>query len=284
MAPGERTAVSLGGVRIDSSIMNASGARSAERVEILELASAHRGALVFKSCNLRGLDAPENLKNRGVAHFAAIARQLAAQGKPTIGSVVGASEEEIVTVAQTLDRAGVNIVELNLADDFVTEAVAPFASYERLKALLGRVRGEIGSVLAVKLPQALDRSQARPIADLFKSLRIAIAVCWNDLPKDLEVDIARASANGRRRSLSQAHAFHREGDDLLDIVAVGGVGSGREAYLAHLTGAKAIQVGSALMKEGVGALSRIDQELDSILAQTGAAKVTDVVGSLRFEE
>ena len=263
--------------------MNASGARSAERVEIFELGSAHRGALVFKSCNLQGLGAPENLKNRGVAHFAAIARELAAQSKPTIGSVVGASEEEIITVAQALDRAGVNIVELNLADDFVTKAVAPFASYERLKALLGRVRGEIGAVLAVKLPQTLDRSEAGPIADLFKSLRIAIAVCWNDLPKDLEVDISRGIAKGTRRLLSQAHAFHREGDDLLDIVAVGGVASGREAYLAHLTGAKAIQVGSALMKEGVGALSRIDQELDSILAETGTPKVTDIVGSLRFE-
>jgi dihydroorotate dehydrogenase len=279
----ERTAVSLGRVRIDSSIMNASGARSAERAEILELALAHRGALVFKSCNLQGLEAPENLKNRGVAHFAAIARELSAQGKPTIGSVVGASEEEIITVAQTLDRAGVNIVELNLADEFVTNAVAPFASYERLKALLGRVRGEIGAVLAVKLPQILDRSQARSIADLFKSLRIAIAVCWNDLPKDLEVDIRRAIAKGTRRLLSQAHAFHQESDDLLDVVAVGGVASGREAYVAHLTGAKAIQVGSALMKEGVGALSRIDEELDSILAETGTPRVTDIVGSLRFE-
>jgi dihydroorotate dehydrogenase (fumarate) len=263
--------------------MNASGARSAERVEILELASAHRGALVFKSCNLHGLDAPENLKNRGVAHFAAIARELAVQGKPTIASVVGTNEEEIVTVAQTLDRAGVNIVELNLADDFVTKAVAPFASYERLKALLGRVRGEIGAVMAVKLPQTIDRSQTRPIAELFKSLRIAIAVCWNDLPKDLQIDISRGLAKGPHRILSQVHAFHQESDGLLEIVAVGGVASGREAYLAHLTGAKAIQVGSALMKEGVGALNRIDRELNSILAETHKPRVTDVVGSLGFE-
>ena len=36
-----------------------------------------------------------------------------------------------------LDRAGASIVELNLADDYVTESVAPFASFERLKSLLG---------------------------------------------------------------------------------------------------------------------------------------------------
>jgi dihydroorotate dehydrogenase (fumarate) len=279
----ERTSIRLGGIEIGSSIMNASGARSAERAEILELASAHRGALVFKSCNVGGLDTPENLKNRGAAHFAAIARELAAQGKPTIGSVVGITEEEIITVARVLDRAGVKIIELNLADDFVTKAVAPFASFERLKALLGRVRGEIGAVLAVKLPQSIDRSQTRPIAELFKALRIAIAVCWNDLPKDLEVDIKRGIAKGSQRILSQTHAFHRESDGVLDVVAVGGVASGREAYVAHLTGAQAIQVGSALMKEGVTALNRIDQELDSILADNHQLQVKDVIGSLGFE-
>ena len=56
--------------------MNASGPHSAERGEILELSERHRGALVFKSCNIAGLEAPENLKNRGVEHFAAIAREL----------------------------------------------------------------------------------------------------------------------------------------------------------------------------------------------------------------
>jgi dihydroorotate dehydrogenase (fumarate) len=70
---------------------------------------------------------------------------------------------------------------------------------------------------------------------------------------------------------------------VLDVVAVGGVASGREAYVAHLTGAQAIQVGSALMKEGVTALNRIDRELDSILADNHQLQVKDVIGSLGFE-
>ena len=59
----------------------------------------------------------------------------------------------------------------------------------------------------------------------------------------------------------------------MDVVAVGGVSSGSEAYLAHLTGAKAVQVGSALIKEGVSAIGRIDQELDALLAKNGKASV-----------
>ncbi|MGC1401073.1 MAG: hypothetical protein WA827_21155, partial [Candidatus Binatus sp.] len=80
----------------------------------------------------------------------------------------------------------------------------------------------------------------------------------------------------------QAHAFFKESENLLGVVAVGGINSGRDAYIAHLTGAKAVQVGSALMKEGAGALDRIDRELDSQLAAHGYGSVSEIVGKVRF--
>jgi dihydroorotate dehydrogenase len=276
----ERTSIRLGGVELASSVMNASGARSAERGEIYELCAVHSGAIVFKSCNRAGLDTPENLKNRGVEHFAEIARELVPRGKKIVGSVVGASEEQFIDVARILDRAGVSVVELNLADDYVTKSVAPFASFERLKSLLGRVRGETGCVLAVKVPARIP-FEPRAIADLFKSMRIAIAVCANDLPKDLSVDIASGAVQGPARTLSQAHAFFKESENLIDVVAVGGINTGRDAYVAHLTGAKAVQVGSALMKEGAGALGRIDREL-SLLGEHSHKSVSEIVGKVCF--
>ncbi len=277
----ERTSIRLGGVALNSSVMNASGPHSAERGEILELSARHNGAIVFKSCNIAGLEAPENLKNRGVEHFAGIARELGARGKPIIASVVGASEDEIVTVATTLDRAGVKIVELNLADDYVQKSVAPFASLDRLKALIGRVRGAIQATVAVKVPPRMEYAP-RAIADLFKSLGVKIVVCANDLPKDLEIDLATGTVTGPARTLSQTHAFHQVSEGLLDLVAVGGVNGGRDAYIAHLTGARAIGIGSALIKEGAGALGRIDRELDELLAARGNASVNDIIGAVRF--
>ena len=279
----ERTSIRLGGIDLHSTIMNASGPRSAERGEIYELSAVHAGALVLKSCNLAGLEAPENLKNRGVEHFAAIAGELAARGKQIIGSIVGASEDEFITVARALDRAGVAILELNLADDYVANSVAPFASFERLKALIGGVRGAVNGVLAVKLP---PRSPFAPraLADLLKSMQVAIAVCQNDLPKDLEIDLATGSVKGKLRALSHAHAMYQESENLLDIVAVGGINSGRDAYVAHLGGAKGLQVGSALIKEGAGALGRIDRELDALLSEHAKRSVSEIVGKLTFTE
>jgi dihydroorotate dehydrogenase (fumarate) len=278
----ERTAIHLGGVALNSSVMNASGPHSAEKGEIFELTARHHGAIVFKSCNIGGLESPENLKNRGVEHFATIARQLAPRGKLIIASVVGNSVEEIVEVAATLDRAGASIIELNLADDYVQNSVAPFSSLERLRDLIGRVAQEVSvAALAVKVPPRLSL-EPHAVADTFKALGVKIAVCANDLPKDLEVDLKSGTIQGAARPLSQVQTFYRVGDGAVDIVAVGGINSGRDAYIAHLTGAKAVQVGSALIKEGAGALGRIDRELDALLAQHGKSSVADIIGTVRF--
>jgi dihydroorotate dehydrogenase (NAD+) catalytic subunit len=277
----ERTVIRLGGVDLSSSVMNASGPHSAEKGEIMELAARHRGAVVFKSCNRYGLDKPDNLKNRGADYFADLAGDLVPRGKAIVASVVGETEDEIVQVATILDLAGVKIIELNLADDFVQNSAAPFASLERLKAVVGRTRGEVAAKLAVKVPPKLP-FEPRAVADLFKSLRVDIVLCANDLPKDLEVDLKTGAAKGAERALSQVHAFYRAAEGLLDIVAVGGINTGRDAYIAHLTGAKAVQVGSALIKEGAGALGRIDGELDDLLGVNGHASVNAIIGQIRF--
>jgi dihydroorotate dehydrogenase len=277
----ERTLIRLGGVELSSTVMNASGPHSAEKGEIYELTARHNGAVVFKSCNIAGLEAPDNLKNRGVEHFAMIARDLSERGKATIGSVVGNSDDEIVKVATTLDRAGVKILELNLADDYVQSAIAPFSSIERLRAIIGRVRGEVSAAIAVKVPPKLAL-EPREVVEVFKSNRVAVAVCANDLPKDLEVDLKTGTVTGAARTLSQANTFYQVGAGSIDVVAVGGINGGRDAYIAHLTGAKAVQVGSALIKEGAGALGRIDRELDGLLAENGKSSVSQIVGKVRF--
>jgi dihydroorotate dehydrogenase len=278
----ERTSIRLGSIELTSPVMNASGPHSAEKGEILELSARHRGPILFKSCNIAGLEAPENLKNRGVEHFAALARELTGRGKTVFGSVVGDSDDELVSVAKILDRAGVKALELNLADDYVQNSVGAFASLGRLKDVISRVRREVQAVLAVKIPPKLSL-ESNAVVDLFKQGGVAIAVCANDLPRDFTVELRTGIAPGAQRTASQVQAFFKAGGGQLDVVAVGGINGGRDAYIAHLTGAKAVQVGSALIKEGVGALGRIDRELDNLLSENGKSSVNEIIGALRFQ-
>jgi dihydroorotate dehydrogenase (fumarate) len=277
-----RTSITLGGVHLNSTVTNASGPRSATREELLELGAAHSGAVVFKSCNPTGLESPDNLKNPGVDYYAALARELTPKGTVVWGSVVGVTADEIVGVARKLDQAGAKILELNLADDFVANSIGPFKSTDVLRALLKRVRAAVAAVIAVQVPPSVPRDQSGAIAGVFKETGVPVAVCANDLPKGLEFDFAKGTVKAPKGALSQTHAFYTAGGGALDVVAVGGVGSGSEAYLAHLTGAKAVQVGSALVKEGVGAIARIDRELDALLAQKGNSSVSEIIGKVTF--
>ena len=278
----ERTAIRLGGIELSSPVMNASGPHSAERGEILELGARHAGAILFKSCNIAGLESPDNLKNRGVEHFATLARELTQRGKTVFGSVVGNNEQELINVARTLDQAGVKALELNLADDYVQNSVGAFASQDRLREVIGGIRRAVQTVLAVKVPPKLSLDP-RAVVDVFKQFGASIAVCANDLPKDFSVDLKTGVAAGTRRTLSQVHTFFQAGEGQVDVVAVGGINGGRDAYIAHLTGAKAVQVGSALIKEGAGALGRIDRELDDLLRENGKNSVNEIIGKLRFQ-
>ncbi len=58
-------------------------------------------------------------------------------------------------------------------------------------------------------------------------------------------------------------AFADACGEALDIVGVGGVSIGQEAQVALTRGAKAVQIGSALMKEGPGVFARLRRELEA---------------------
>ena len=278
----ERTSIRLGGVEIGSSVMNASGARSAERGEIYELCAVHGGAIVFKSCNRAGLETPENLKNRGVEYFQAIARELIARGKKVVGSVVGASEEEFIDVARharSRRRQHRRVEPGRRLRDQVGGAVRVLRAPEvaaRPSSRRDRMRagGEGAAARAVRA--ARNRRPVQVDAHRDRGMRERSAEGPRDRPRD------RRKCRVRARALSQAHAFFNESENLLDVVAVGGINTGRDAYIAHLTGARAVQVGSALMKEGAGALGRIDRELDAMLAEHGRKSVSEIVGKVRF--
>ena len=65
----------------------------------------------------------------------------------------------------------------------------------------------------------------------------------------------------------------------LPLVAVGGVGSGAEAYARIRAGASLVQFYTALVYEGPGLPRRALRELDALLARDGFAHVAEAVGT-----
>ncbi|NJC40259.1 dihydroorotate dehydrogenase [Brevundimonas alba] len=67
----------------------------------------------------------------------------------------------------------------------------------------------------------------------------------------------------------------------LPLIAVGGIGSGEDAYARILAGASAVQIYSALIFEGPGLVARIKRDLAARLRADGFSTVDEAVGARR---
>ena len=79
-------------------------------------------------------------------------------------------------------------------------------------------------------------------------------------------------------ALAALRRFRAETGGQLPLIAVGGIGSGADAYARIRAGARAVQLYSALVYEGPGLVQRIKADLAALLRRDGFASVGDAVG------
>jgi dihydroorotate dehydrogenase (fumarate) len=82
------------------------------------------------------------------------------------------------------------------------------------------------------------------------------------------------------RIISQMLDKHGRSD--IDIVGVGGVYTGKDAFELILCGAKAVQVGSCHWTEGSSCFERIANELQEIMKSKGYKSIEDFRGKLKL--
>lgn len=80
--------------------------------------------------------------------------------------------------------------------------------------------------------------------------------------------------------ISQELIKHGKENDI-DVVGVGGVASGRDAFELILCGAKAVQVGTCHWTEGSSCFERIHNELLHIMIKKGYTSIEDFRGKLK---
>jgi dihydroorotate dehydrogenase (fumarate) len=231
----------LAGIQFPSCLMNASGAWSGTHEELRALAASDCGAVVIKTTTTQArVDEVKGcgIENPGQPYYLTILPELRAGPKPIIGSVAGFSTAEYVELAQAYAQAGVPIVELNLSDPIVLCNRGGGCDLTVVEDVLQAVRQAVQVRLAVKLPM-LPEGDVRRATDLLTRHRIDMVVCNTPQVPALAPIIGAA----------------------LDIIAVGGVSTGKDAQVALNRGAKAVQIGSVLMKEGPGVFVRLQQEL-----------------------
>lgn len=241
-------APTIAGVSFPFCLMNAAGALSTSREELLALAHSESGAVVTKSITPESFLDPGarcGIENPGRAYYVELVPELRQAGKPVIASVAGLTVDEFILVARVLAAAGADLIEINLNDPHVHAHLSPFAATDRLADIVSTLRCSIPAPLAVKFPSTVPLPLSE-VAAVLLDAGVPAAICHN----------TRVDGGS-----SQAETILQAAKGRLDVIGVGGVSSGAEALDVLLRGIKAIQIGSAVVKEGVGVFARMKREL-----------------------
>jgi len=75
--------------------------------------------------------------------------------------------------------------------------------------------------------------------------------------------------------------FYELFDDKIQVIGVGGIYSGTDAFEYILAGASAVQIGTAFLQKGFSIFEIVQHELQQIMRKKGYKKLSDFRGKLK---
>ena len=300
----------IAGVTFPSCFMNAAGALCVTREELEALGRSVAGAIVTKSMTIEArIGNPEpryygfsdgsinsmGLPNLGYRAYAELIPQLKRFGKPVIASVAGLTEEDFPTIAETINAAQPDLIEVNLSCPNIPGKPQIGYDADASERVLKKVRPKITVPMGVKLPPYFDPAHHQVMGTMLGRCGIDFLNLINSVGNGLVVDSERETVvikpkggfgglGGRLIkpvALANVRAFYKFFGGKMPIIGTGGVMSGSDAFEHILCGASAIQVGTVLVEEGLEVFPRLEAELGAVLARQGYRSIQDCRGRLK---
>ncbi len=288
----------IAGVRFPRCLMNAAGALCVTREELEALGRSRAGAIVTKSMTLearRGNPEPRyysfgsgsinsmGLPNLGYLAYAALIPQLRKFGKPVVASVAGFAARDFVQIAKAINDSRPDLIEINLSCPNIPGEPQIGYDAEASERLLSEVRTVVSVPIGVKLPPYFDPAHQEKMAKVLERVEVQFLSLINSVGNGLVVDADRESAVIKPKggfgglggalikpvALANVRAFWRLFEGRLPIIGTGGIVTGSDVFEHLLCGASAVQVGTTLVDEGLGAFDRLEQELVAVLEKKG---------------
>ncbi len=300
----------IAGVAFPSCFMNASGALCVTRDELLALGRSHAGAIVTKSMTVeprQGNPSPRyygfsggsinsmGLPNLGYRAYAELIPELKRFGKPVIASVAGLVEDDFPIIAEAINAAGPDLIEVNLSCPNIPGKPQIGYDAEASERLMKRVRKIITVPMGVKLPPYFDPAHHTLMGNVIGRCGVDFLNLINSVGNGLIVDPKTEAAVIKPKggfgglggaiikpvALANVRAFWKHFDGRMPIIGTGGVVNGGDAFEHVLCGASAVQVGTVLVEEGIDVFARLEKELAACLAGKGYQSIADCRGGLK---
>lgn len=302
--------VTIAGVKFPTCLMNASGALCVTRDELFALGRSRAAAIVTKSMTVESRTGnPEpryyafpggsinsmGLPNLGYRAYAELIPDLKRFGKPVIASIAGLCEDDFLTMAGVINQAGPDLIEVNLSCPNIPGK--PQIAYDPADSerLLKRIRPLITVPMGVKLPPYFDPAHHAIMADVIRRNGVDYLNLINSVGNGLVVDSSRQEPVIKPKggfgglggslikpvALANVRAFWKLLGGQIPIIGTGGIVEGTDAFEHVLCGATAVQVGTALVEEGLTVFERLERELVDALSRRQKRSLEDCRGMLK---
>ncbi len=300
----------LCGVKLESFIYNASGPRCTTLAELEAIGNSASGAILTKSCTKEAREGnPEprycdvalgsinsmGLPNLGYKKYIEFIPSLKKFKKPAIMSVSGLSLEDNIEMLQAINKTDVDLIELNLSCPNIVGKPQVGYDFEATENMLTQVQKVCKKKLGVKLPPYFDMVHFDDIAAILNSHKVGFVSAVNSIGNGLVIDpqterplIKPKGGFGgiggkfiKPTALANVRRLYELLDRKIDIVGVGGIESGVDAFEFVLAGAKAVQIGTIFMQQGPSCFARISAEFEAYAKKKGYRDIESFRGKLK---
>lgn len=205
-------------------------------------------------------------------------------------------------LTKVYNTPGIAAIELNLACPNIPGKPMIAYDYDQFDQALARVckHPQFGKIpLGLKLAPYFDMPHFDRVAEICCKYPIKFIVCVNSIPNGLFIDadnecegfVPKSGLGGigggfcKHTALANVRHFYKllqkNNRPDIDVIGVGGISTGRDAFEYILCGAKAVQVGTCHWTEGPGCFDRIAKELEDLMKSKGYRSIEDFRGKLK---
>ncbi len=300
----------IAGVKFDTCVFNTSGPADVTLSELETIAKSKSSAITMKSCTIKArFGNPEpryadleygsinsmGLPNLGYKAYVKFAKVLKRYKKPVIASICGMTLEENITMFKAFNNSAVDIIEFNPGSP--NTIGKPIVGYdaEEMDKLLDGVSKVSKKPFGVKLPPYFDFVHYEQIAKVIKKYPVKFVTCVNSIGNGLVINPyteqplikPKGGLGGiggkyiKYTSLGNVRQFYEIFEDKIQVIGVGGVYSGIDAFEYILAGASAVQIGTAFLQKGPGVFVKVQEELKEFMQIKGYKKISDFRGKLK---
>ena len=291
----------IAGVRLRNPTMLASGFLDETGGSLLRVFKSGAGAVVTKSIGPEpregyanptvvqldtGLLNAVGLPNPGIEAFTHELKEALAGHAVIVGSVYGKDAAEYARVASRMEEAGVAAIVMNLSCPHAKclgteiaqseEAVRDFTRAGKDAVdlpVFPKLSPNVADIASFAV--AAEKGGADGIVAINTVKAMAIA-------PELRLPILANRFGGLSgpaiRPIGVRAVFDIYEKVDIPVIGVGGVDSGSAALEYIMAGASAVQIGTALVSQGLGVFERVTKEMNSVLEDIGFKSVAEAIG------